>query len=117
MQEVRNLISIVNESHLFLANSLKCQILFELTVNEFLSSSSHAKLPGLCKTRWVERHTRFEVFLEMYEALITFLDAILSPHDYHQLASPDGNWNWDRVKAQGLKASLSSFQTLVFFFF
>ena len=45
----------------------------------------------------------------MYEALITFLDAILCPHDYPQLASPDGSWNWDsdtRVKAQGLKASL-----------
>ena len=51
----------------------------------------------------------------MYKALITFLDAILSPHDYPQLDSPDGNWNWDsdtRVKAQRLKASLSSFQTL-----
>ena len=48
----------------------------------------------------------------MYEALITFLDTILCPHDYPQLASPDGSWNWDsdtRVKAQGLK---SSFQTL-----
>ena len=118
VQEVRNLISIINESHLFLANSPKRQRLFELTVKEFLPSSSHGKLPGLCKTRWVERHTCFEVFLEMYEALITFLDAILCPHDYPQLASPDGSWNWDsdtRVKAQGLKASLSSFQTLAVF--
>ena len=33
--------------------------------------------------------------------------------------SPNGNWNWDsetRVKAQGLKAALSSFQTLAVFF-
>ena len=54
----------------------------------------------------------------MYKALITFLDAILSPHDYPQLASPEGNWNLDsdtRVKAQGLKASLSLFQTLAVF--
>ena len=114
MHEVRNLISTVNESHLFLANSPKRQRLFELTVKEFLPSSSHVKLPGLYKARWVERHTCFEVFLEMYEALITFLDAIVNPHDYPQLACPDGdgNWNWDsdtRVKAQELKASLSSF--------
>ena len=118
VQEVRNLISLINESHLFLSNSPKRQRLFELTVKEFLPSSSHSKLPGLCKTRWVERHTCFEVFLEMYEALITFLDAILSPHDYPQLASSDGNWNWDsdtRVKAQGLKAALSSFQTIAVF--
>ena len=54
----------------------------------------------------------------MYEALIIFLDTILCPHDYPQLASPDGNWNWDsdtRMKAQGLKSSLSSFQTLTVF--
>ena len=118
VQEVRNLISTINETHLFLANSPKRQRLFEQTVKEFLPSSLHGKLPGLCKTRWVERHTCFEVFLEMYEALIIFLDAILSPHDYPQLASPHGNWNWDsetRVKAQGLKASLSSFPTLAVF--
>ena len=85
VQEVRNLISTINETHLFLANSPKRQRLFEQTVKEFLPSSLHGKLPGLCKTRWVERHTCFEVFLEMYEALIIFLDAILSPHDYPQL--------------------------------
>ena len=119
VQEVRNLISLINESHLFLSNSPKRQRLFELIIKEFLSSSLHSKLPGLCKTQWVERHIIcFEVYLEMYEALITFLDAILSPHDYPQLASSDGNWNWDsdtRVKAQGLKAALSSFQTLAVF--
>ena len=85
-------------------------------MKEFLP---HCKLPGLCKTRWVERHTCFEVFLEMYEAFVTFLDAILSPDDYPQLASSDGRWNWDkdtRVKAQGLKAALCSFQTIAVFF-
>lgn len=73
VQDVRNLISLVNESHLFLSNSPKRQKMFELTLKEFLPSSSHSKLPGLCKTRWVERHTCFEVFLEMYEPFVTFL--------------------------------------------
>ena len=89
--------------------------MFELTVVKFMPASTHSKLPGLCKTRWVERHTCFEVFLELYEPLITFLNAILSPHEYPQLVSSDGSWNWDnetRVKAQGLKASLSSFQAI-----
>ena len=58
--------------------------------------------------------------LEMYEALVTFLDAILSPPDYPDLESEsaDGSWNWDRdtrVKAQGLKAALCSFQTVAVF--
>jgi hypothetical protein len=54
----------------------------------------------------------------MYEVLVTFLDAIMLPHEYPYLASSDGSWNWDtetKVKAQGLKASLSSFQTIAVF--
>ena len=88
VQEVRNLISLINESYLFLSNSPKRQRLFELTVKEFLPHASASKLPGLCKTRWIERHTCFEVFLEMYEAL-----AIMLPSEYPQLASSDGSWN------------------------
>ena len=83
-----------------------------------MPASSHSKHPGLCKTRWVERHTCFEVFLELYEPLVIFLDAILSPCEYPQLSCDDGSWNWDtetRVKAQGLKATLSSFQYLAVF--
>ena len=55
---------------------------FELTVKAYLPEYSHKKLPGLCKTRWVERHSCLDVFLEMYEAVITFLDAIISPSAY-----------------------------------
>ena len=116
VQEVRNLIGVINESYLFLANSPKRQSFFELTVKAYLPESSHKKLPGLCKTRWVERHICFDVFLEMYETLVTFLDAIISPHEYPALI--DQRWNWDRdtcVKAQGLKAALTSFQTLSVF--
>ena len=45
------------------------------------------------------------------------MDAIEIP-SYHLELSPNGNWNWDsetRVKVQGLKAALSSFQTLTVF--
>ncbi len=45
-----------------------------------------------------------------------FLDAIELPSHHSKLS--DKNWNWDgetRVKAQGLKASLSSFETLAVF--
>ena len=118
VQEVKNLIDIINEAHLFLSNSPKRQSMFELTITKLLPATKHSKLPGLCKTRWVERHTCFEVFLELYEPLNTFLDAILSPHDYPELVSSCGSWNWDsetRIKAQGLKSSLSSFLTIATF--
>ena len=86
-----------------------------------MPEASHTKLPGLCKTCWVERHTCFEVFLELYEPLVTFLDAILFPDEYSELrcvSQPDGRWNWDndtRMKAQGLMASFPSFQTIATF--
>ncbi|KAK3754906.1 hypothetical protein QZH41_003007 [Actinostola sp. cb2023] len=118
VQEVRNLIGLINETYLFLDNSPKRQKLFELTLEKYLPDCSHSKLPGLCKTRWVERHTCLEVFLEMYELIVTFLDAIIAPHEYPDLVSTTGSWNWDRdtnVKAQGLKASLLSFQTVAVF--
>ena len=89
-----------------------------MTVEVYLPASSHTRLKGLCKTRWVERHTCLDVFLEIYEALITFLDAILSPHEYPDLPCTTGSWDWDsdtRVKAQGLKAALSSFQIITVF--
>ena len=121
IQEVRNLIGIINESHSFLYNSPKRQRMFDVTVKKLMPEASHTKLPGLCKTCWVERHTCFEVFLELYEPLVTFLDAILFPDEYSELrcvSQPDGRWNWDnntRMKAQGLKASFSSFQTIATF--
>ena len=78
--------------------------MFELT-SQNICLMYKSKFPGLCKTGWVERHTCLEVFLELYIALITFLDAIVSPGDYPDLATNDvGSWNWDRdmkVKAAG----------------
>ena len=56
-----------------------------------------------------------EVSLELYEALTTYLDAIAYPNPYPQLVCSDCAWNWDKetkVRAQGLKATLSSFQTI-----
>ena len=118
LSEVRNLIGLINETYLFLNNSPKRQKLFELALKEYLPDNSHSKLPGLCKTRWVERHSCLDVFLEMYELLVTFLDAVISPHEYPNLKSSTGSWIWDKdtiTKAQGLKASLLSFQTVVVF--
>ena len=47
VQQVRNLIGLMNEAHLFIYHSQKQQRMFELYLP---ISSSHSKLPGLCKT-------------------------------------------------------------------
>ena len=117
VQEVRNLIGL-NESYFFLSNSPKRQSFFERAIKVYLPESHHSKLPGLCKTPWVERHTCYEVFLEMYVCFVTFLDAIITPSNYPDLLQDGESWNWDRetkTKAQGLKSSLSSFQTIAVF--
>ena len=116
LSEVRNLVGLINEAYLFLINSPKRQQLFGLTLKEYLLENSHSKLPGLCKTRWVERHTCLDLFLEMYELLVTFLDAVISPHEYPNLkSSTEAGIGTTITKAQGLKASLLSFQTVVVF--
>ena len=79
LSEVRNLIGLINVAYLFLNNSPKRQKLFELARKEYPPENSHRKLPGLCKTRWVERHTCLDVFLEMYGLLLTFPDVVISP--------------------------------------
>ena len=54
----------------------------------------------------------------MCVCFVTFLDAIITPSDYPDLLQDGESWNWDRetkTKAQGLKSSLSSFQTIAVF--
>ena len=69
------------------------QQFFESTMEAYLPNYSHTKLPGLCKTRWVERHTCYETFLKMYEAQIMFLDAMISLNEYPNLVTSNDNWN------------------------
>ena len=57
-------------------------------------------LRGLCKTRWVERHTCFDTFAEMYECLCVSLEAITFPNRHPDLVhvnpeDPESEeWNW-----------------------
>ena len=63
--------------------------------------------------------TCLELFHEMHEVLLLFLDATISPLEHLELLSGEIlNWNWDRetkTRAQRLKASLSLFQTIAVF--
>ena len=71
-----------------------------VTINEQRHANNEAliaptKFKMLCDTRWVERHTAFETFHELYEALLYCLDDI----------GRNGERNWDAEsisKASGL---------------
>ena len=117
LSEVRNLIGQINEAYLFLNNSpsdnsclrwLGKNTCLRILTASFQVYGRHAG--------W--RHTCLDFFQEMYELLVTFLDAFISPYEYPNLKSSTWSWNWDKdtiTKAQGLKASLLSFQTVVVF--
>lgn len=62
----------------------------------YMPESSHSKLPGLCKTRWGERHICLEVFHELHECFVTLLDSILSPDNHPALLEEDEDWKWDK---------------------
>ena len=75
---------------------------------------SHEKLKGLCKIRWAERHSCLETFAELYEHVITCLDAMVNPHVYPEVHG--NSWNWDsdsKTTAHGLKTSQKLFEGFV----
>ena len=83
----------------------------------YIPNARHEKLSGLCKTRWVERHTCLETFFELYEIVVYCLDAIVNIAEYPELAQTV-EWNWDAettTKANGMFTLLQSFKTVVTF--
>ena len=83
----------------------------------YIPNARHEKLSGLCKTRWVERHTCLETFLELYEIVVYCLGAIVNIAEYPELAQTV-EWSWDAettTKANGMFTLLQSFKTVVTF--
>lgn len=79
LPQIRNMIDSINETFLFFRNSPKRQHLLERIIENQLPDSRVQKLKGLCKTRWVERHTCLETFLELYQPVVLSLTGITDP--------------------------------------
>ena len=66
------------------------------------SQAANKKIKPICETRWVERHTAFEDFNDLYEALLLCLSTV---------AENTGNRKWDaksKTEAQGLLHQIKS---------
>ena len=63
---IKNMIGVINDVYLFFNLSPKRQNYFEHILEAFDSQHTTTKIKGLCKTRWVERHTCFETFYDLY---------------------------------------------------
>jgi hypothetical protein len=109
---IRNMVDSLNETFKFFNYSPKRQRFFEIILTETQETSKVRKLKGLCKTRWVERHTCYESFYDLYPKVCLCLEEITNP-------SPDNEgWGWDRetrIKAQGLLSTLKTFTHLISF--
>ena len=78
--------------------------------NNIAPNVHHEKLKGLCKTRWVETDSCLKTFGELYEDVVTCLDAMINPHVCPEVN--ENRWNWEsdiKTTAHGLKSSLRSF--------
>lgn len=116
----------INSLFLFFDHSPKRQRFLELVLGSKSAPTRKKHLYGLCKTRWVERHTCFDTFAEMYEYICTALEAITFPNHHPDLlqVKPDDpendQWNWQRdrdtvTQAQGLFANLQKAEFIMAF--
>ena len=62
----------------------KRQKFLELSLKQHYPNTRHEKRKGLCKTRWVERHSCQEAFDELYEHEVAWLRAIWLIHMFIQ---------------------------------
>ena len=116
---IRNALDVLNATYLFFDNSPKRQRFLERVLHQYTPDTKRNRLVGMCKTRWIERHTSLETFCEMYEYICNCFEAILMSK-LHPEVYEEGDWptQWDqetRTKAQGLLASLRNFSNIVAF--
>ena len=90
----------------FFANSPKRQLCLEKWVEQVLEGERRRKIKSVCKTRWVERHQAFEVFLDLYQPLVYCLEEIKD--------STESEWNSEtRKDAQSFFLALTRFPFLI----
>lgn len=102
--EVRNAMDTADSICRFFSNSPKRQLAFERWIEQKLEGERRSKLKSICKTRWVERHEAFEVFIDLFEPLICCLEDIKDSTDWNRESRSD---------AQSLLLALTHFPFIV----
>ena len=64
--EIRNTMDTADSICRFFSNSPKRQLAFERWIEQKLEGERRSKLKSIRKTRWVERHEAFEVFIDLF---------------------------------------------------
>ena len=102
--EIRNMMDTADSICRFFSNFPKRQLAFERWIGQKLEGERRSKLKSICKTRWVERHEAFDVFIDVFEPLICCLEDIKDSTDWNRESRSD---------AQSLLFALTHFPFLV----
>ena len=87
--EIRNTMNTADSICRFFSNSPKRQLAFATWIEQKLKGERRSKLKSICKTRWVERHEAFEVFIDLSEPLICCLEDIKDSTDWNRESRSD----------------------------
>ena len=99
--EIKNMMDTAESICRFFSNSPKRQLALEKWINVTQEGERRSKLKSICKTRWVERHEAFEVFIDLFEALVCC---------FEDIKDSSAEWSRDsRADAQSLFLALSRF--------
>ena len=115
---IRNMFDSCQQAYLFFHNSPKRQRFLEHVISCQCPATKKTKINGLCKTRWVERHTTFDTILELYTYLIETWNEICYPSNCDKLYPDGSNWKWNsetRTAANGLRYTFVEFEHIVVF--
>ena len=75
-------------------------------IKSLLPEASHSRLIDVCRTRWIARVDGMEVFIELFPAIVSSLEAVKD--------NADGSWNGDSIReASALYHATISFGFLV----
>ena len=87
--EVQRAMDTADSVSQFFSNSPKWQLLFEKWVAQLCEGEKHQKLKSLCKTRWVERHEAFEVFIDLFVPLVCCLEEMKDSVEFNHSSRSD----------------------------
>ncbi len=96
---------VVDKTARFFSNSPKWQLSLETWIHDtLLDEEKRKKLKQMCRTRWIERHEAFEVFIDLFLPIICSLEGI----------SHGSGWKREsQFDARSLLLALSQFQFIV----
>ena len=76
IRQVSNMIQTADSISRFFKYSPKRQLSLEKWINDILPGEKRHKLKEMCRTRWVERHDAFEIFIDLFISTVSCLEEI-----------------------------------------